>query len=427
MKILFAGTSENTGGAAVAAHRLYRALRNGDENVHFFVNRRSSDDPAVVRPKSRMLQLWAQVRGPLEQELIKRWYPQIARDAQFSPAWLPDGLGKTIRSHQPDILHVHWTGESFIRPETLRNVNVPVVWTLHDMAHFTGGCHYDDGCGRFRHGCGRCPMLGSTRQSDASQSALRRKRKSWKNLTKVVVGPSRWMAGMARESIIFGDARIEVIPNGIDLQVFRPVDKRFARDILCLPKDGLIVLFGAVGGGRDRRKGFPFLLQALQHLRAAHSPLPIKLAIFGTTLLPAGLSGLGYETHVLGNIGDERALTLAYSAADLFVAPSLQDNLPNTVIEASACGVPTLAFNVGGLGDLIDDGSTGWLVPAGDATALAAALERALREEPLRQAMGARAREKAEREFSADLQASRYLRLYQELFPSGPRGQLSIV
>jgi glycosyltransferase involved in cell wall biosynthesis len=229
-----------------------------------------------------------------------------------------------------------------------------------------------------------------------------------------VIAPSRWMATLARESALLRRCRIETIPNGIDTAVFKPIDRRIAREILNLPLDRRLVLFGAMRATSDRRKGFEYLKAALDRIAVGPLRHVVELVVFGATA-PRSPERFGLKTHYVGQINDEVALALLYASADAFVAPSRQDNLPNTVMEALACGTPCVAFRVGGLPDMIVDRENGYLAEPFVADDLAAGIIWLLEDEDRALRLSTNARETAVASFRLDQQAAATAALYRSL------------
>jgi glycosyltransferase involved in cell wall biosynthesis len=229
-----------------------------------------------------------------------------------------------------------------------------------------------------------------------------------------VVAPSRWLAGCAKSSTLFSDVRVEAIPNGLDTVLFKPVDKRRAREILCLPEEKKLILFGAMGGTGDRNKGFHLLLPAMRKLSDEGWKDDAELLVFGASE-PAAAPPFGMNVRYLGRLHDDVNLVLAYAAADVFVSPSMLENLSNTVMEAMACGTPCVAFRQGGMPELIGHGQTGYLARPYEPDDLAAGIGGLLRDDMARLEMGRRSRRKAEEEFALDKVSKRYVDLYREI------------
>ncbi|MCS4119388.1 glycosyltransferase involved in cell wall biosynthesis [Salinibacter ruber] len=309
-----------------------------------------------------------------------------------------------------DILNLHSIYGFVDHGAFFRNVRSPVVWTLHDMNAFTGGCQYNIGCRRFEEACGKCPQLGSNEDIDLSRKVWKRKREAYSHVIGEnrlqVVCPSEWMAQEAQASSLFTDVPVTVIPNGLDANSFYPRDTQGVGTALGVPSDHRIVLF--LASDTRPRKGFDLLDNALSGLGAEK-----------TTLLSVGGDESELESdlpHVhAGYVESDLLLSVFYSLADVFVIPSRQDNLPNTVLESMACATPVVGFDVGGIPDMVRPGETGWLAEEGDVPSLRAAIERALSEEVKRKRMSTRCREVVENEYTLEVQATAYRRLYEQI------------
>jgi glycosyltransferase involved in cell wall biosynthesis len=289
---------------------------------------------------------------------------------------------------------------------------VPVVWTLHDMNPFTGGCHYSGPCDRYQARCGACPQLKTSEgDHDMTRGIWERKREIYGRIPPhrlTLVCPSRWLAHEARLSSLCREFDVRVIPNGIDLHDYHPVSQTHAREQLGLPPGARIVLFVAEQI-EDRRKGLGFLLEAFDAVRNIPDLLLVTLGTSNNSLLT------GPRFRHLGSMATSAQLRVAYSAADVFVIPSLQDNLPNTLIESMACGTPVVGFAAGGISEAVINGRTGLLAPPGDVAALAANLRRALEDGLLRRALAGESLFRVEQEYTIQRQARRYAALYHEI------------
>jgi glycosyltransferase involved in cell wall biosynthesis len=246
-----------------------------------------------------------------------------------------------------------------------------------------------------------------------SRWILNRKKKAWADVTVHVAAPSRWIGDEARRSALFRDADVTNIPNGVDLNHFRPMDKDTARSVLGLPRDKTLLLFGAAHALADRRKGVHLLQEALRSIAASPACKDVELVVFGSSE-PAQPVDFGFRTHYLGRLEDNLTLCLAYNAADVFIAPSLQENMANTVLESLACGVPVAAFDVGGMGDMVRTGRNGLLVPEPTAEGLAEAILSLLAGGGLAE-LGRNGRADAEDRFDILKVARQYLELYEEV------------
>jgi glycosyltransferase involved in cell wall biosynthesis len=418
MKVLLLNTSDITGGAARAAYRLHGGLQSIGVESQMLVQDKSSDDEAVTAPSKRLEQSIAKIRVAFD-ALPLKFYRQRDNNS-FSLQWFPDRIAPKINQLNPDVINLHWTNEAFIKVETLARFNRPLVWTLHDMWAFTGGCHYSQDCDRYTASCGACPQLYSSENWDLSRWVWQRKAKSWKDLDLTIVALSSWLSNCASSSSLFRDRRIEVIPNGLDIRKYRPINRHVARELLNLPQDKHLVLFGSIWATNVKRKGFHLLQPALQDLNQSGWQDKLELVIFGASQ-PNNPPDFGFKVHYLGTLSDDLLLALTYSAADVFVLPSTQENLANTVMEAIACGTPCVAFNIGGMPDMIEHQKNGYLAQPYRIEDLAQGIAWVLENEERHQKLSDRAREKAEQEFALEIQANRYLSLFSELSHGGDR------
>jgi glycosyltransferase involved in cell wall biosynthesis len=252
------------------------------------------------------------------------------------------------------------------------------------MNAFTGGCHFDYGCGRYRESCNACPQLGSTQRADLSQEIWRDKKAildKFPNDRLRIVSPSKWLLNESLSSHLLGKFETSVIPYGLDTEVFQPRNRDFCRATLGIPLNCSVILFAAASFSSPR-KGFNHLIDALWHSK---SDLPLFLVSLG------GGGDKSFKLPIPGihipHVENEGLLSLIYSASDVFVAPSMQDNLPNTILEAAACGIPSVGFNVGGIPEIIRPGDTGFLAQSGDAVGLRASIEMILNNNELRVAL----------------------------------------
>ncbi|MBD2504258.1 glycosyltransferase family 4 protein [Anabaena azotica] len=412
MKILHVSTSDISGGAARATYRLHGGLQNMGLDSQMLVQEKSSHDQTVIAPRIRLFQGIAKAKLTFEALPLKLY--RHRKSTPFFLQWLPDRIAPQVAKINPDVINLHWVSAAFMQIETLAKLKQPLVWTLHDMWGFTGGCHVTGGCDRYQLSCGACPQLYSNTDKDISHWVWQRKSKAWKNLDITLVSPSHWLAQCARSSSLFQDKRIEVIPHGLDTQKYRPINQHFAREIHNLPQDKKLILFGAIQATSDINKGFHLLQPALQQLSKAGQKDDIEVVIFGANK-PENTPDLGFRTHYLGYLNDDISLATAYSAADVMLVPSLQESFGQTASEALACGTPVVAFNATGLKDIIDHQQNGYLAQPYVVDDFATGIAWVLENEHRLQKLSFYAREKAEREFPLELQAHRYHSLFQEI------------
>lgn len=356
MKILIVNTSDVNGGAARAASRLHNALLNKGVSSQMLVQDKGGDNSSVLGPKSKMLKFKGVVSPSLD-AIPLRSYRKKSKTL-FSPASLPfSNIVDRINKIAPDIVHLHWVNGGMIKIEDLKKIKAPIVWSLHDMWPFTGGCHYDEECKGYKNKCGNCKVLNSDKTKDLSRRIFLRKQESYKKINSLtIIGLSNWLANCAKESALFQDLMVVNIPNPIETDKFKPIDKLVARDILNLPRDKKYILFGAMGATSDPRKGFNELSAAINHLDNDN----IELLVFGSSL-PTNPPKLKYKTHYLGCFGDDISLQVIYSAADVMVVPSLQENLSNAIMESLSCATPVVGFDIGGNRDMIEHRKNGYL------------------------------------------------------------------
>ncbi|MGC2164982.1 MAG: glycosyltransferase family 4 protein [Gallionella sp.] len=403
---------DKQGGAAIATYRLHRGLLATGLNSQMLVQSKKSDDPNVLVPFMRWKRAIADFRLKLDTFPLSRY--KNRQKVSFSAAWLSERLAQKIAALGPDIVHLFWLGDAFFKIETLKALRQPIVWTLHDMWPFTGGCHYDNECGRFQQSCGRCPILHSDRDNDLSRQVWHRKRKSWDAVPITVVATSKWLADRARSSSLFRDLRVEVIPNGIDTDKYKPLDKQAARAAYNLPQDKFLILFSAFGPTSDKRKGGHYLARALEILAQSGRSSDIELVILGVNR-PSGAPEFGMTVHYMGCLHDEISQVLLYSAADVLAAPSMQENLSNTVMESLACGTPVVSFNIGGMPDMIDHQENGYLATPFEPDDFARGLAWVIEDRVRYNALSQQARSRAVERYKLETVANRYLALYQSI------------
>ncbi len=397
--------ADMVGGAARAAYRLHDGLRRLGVDSRMLVHEKTSGDPAVLTVPGPFSHFALRVRRRLDR-MPSSVYSH-AQGARFSSNYLPSLIARSINAQGADLLHLHWIGHGLLPISAWPHLRPPVVWTLHDSWAFTGGCHIPHDCRRFEERCGRCPILGSTRELDLSRLTWLAKSRAFPKLKPVIVTPSRWLADSVRRSSLLANAELHVIPYGLDLDLFRPSDRAAARAALDLPPDRPLIAFGAMWALEDHNKGADLLAEALEKVDT-----DADFVVFGSDRVPDGLSRTGFAA---GSITDESRIAQVYAAADVTVVPSRSENLPLTVMESLACGTPVVAFRIGGIPDLIEHQVNGYLAEPFDTADLARGIAWVL-ENPERHArLRAAARAKAERDYEITHIARRYLALYEDI------------
>ena len=413
MKVLHLSFSDGGGGASKAAYRIHRGLVARGVDSTMLVSRMTTRDPTVHGPRSSVARFSARLATQLD---ALPW--RIMRGPQRevrSLAWAGTRFVSRVRAFAPDIVQLHWICGGMLRLESLARLSYPLVWRLADMWPMAGVQHYVGDSLRYRDGYRADTRPVEEHGLDLDRWVWERKRRVYARLADLtIVTPSQWLARCARESVLFRDRRIEVIPTGQDTEAFRPMSKSFAREALRLPPDTKLIMSAAADLG-EARKGLAHLLNALQLLRGRN----YELVLLGD--MPRSTPQFSLKVHWLGRLHDDVSLALAYSASDVFVAPSTQENLANTVIEAMACGVPCVAFRIGGMPEIIRSGRNGHLAEPFDPQSLAHGIVSLLESGEGYRQLSQQARSTAEREFSAPLQAQRYEALYAEIFEASQR------
>lgn len=413
MRVVHLNTWDIQGGAARGVYWLHKGLQHAGVDSILFSEHKLSDDPSVIgiecrRTRDRLLR---EMRTYLNTFPLRRY--QNKSSQMFSVARYSENIEKQIRQLNPDIINLHWICDGFLSPELIAKFNQPIVWTLRDMWPFTGGCHYAGECTRYKASCGACPHLGSNQERDLSRAIWERKRQSWQNVEITLVAISHWLADCAKRSSLFQNSRIEVIPNSVDAS-FKPRPKAIVRDFLGLPQNKQIILFSALKATSDKRKGFSYLVSSLKKLSGSDIKKQIELVVVGASE-PKHSFDLGIKANYLGILNDNLTLAMAYAAADVAIVPSLQEALGKTAIEALACGTPVVCFDTTGLKDIVEHQETGYRAEFCNSEDLAKGIIWVLQSSSRWHILSQQARAKVEREFTQEVQAQAYLKLYREL------------
>lgn len=363
MRVLLINTSERIGGAAIAASRLTEALKNNGIKAKLLVRDKQTDHISVVALRRNWRMVWKFVW-----ERIVIWKANRFKKNNLFAVDIAN-TGTDITSlpefRQADVIHLHWINQGMLSLKNIEQIlasGKPVVWTMHDMWPCTGICHHARECTRYRQECSSCPFLyGGGHKKDLAYRIFHKKQRLYKDYPMTFVTCSHWLEEKARESALTVGHRIECIPNPLNINLFKPHDRQSARERLRLPSDKRLLLFGSVKI-TDKRKGIDYLMESCRLLADKHPELKNQLAVvaFGNqsdqlaSLLP-------FPVYPLDFVRDDHRLVDIYNAVDLFVTPSLEENLPNTIMEAMACGTPCVGFNVGGIPEMIDHLHNGYV------------------------------------------------------------------
>lgn len=409
MKILIINASDIQGGAARAAYRLHKALLAENIDSQMLVQSKSSDNFTVISSGTKIAKGINKLRPTLDDFPVQR-YKNRSKTLFSSSSLRFSGVVKQINALKPDIVHLHWINSGMIRVEDLAKINAPLVWSLHDMWAFTGGCHYDENCGGYKLACGNCKVLGSGEEVDLSRKVFNRKNKTFQRLSNlVIVGLSGWLEQCAKDSSLFRKQKIINLPNPINTNIFKPFDKKESRKLWSLPQDKKLVLFGAMGATSDPRKGFNELSKALKQLTNEN----IELVVFGGSK-PIEVPDSKFKTHYIGQLQDDVSLVTLYSAVDVMVVPSIQENLSNAIMESLSCATPVVGFDVGGNADMVVHKQNGYLAIPFDTDDLAAGIDWVLTN-PNYNDSCENARDKVVNSFDSQLVAQKYIELYEDI------------
>ena len=423
--------TQDFGGAGKAAYRLHKGLQKvGVDSTMLVVNKQSGDPSVKVLPSEYLGPVTQSLNiptygSPLWRQQMLRWQNQLAEYPNrpvglemFTDTLSDIQLEQVQEIRDADIINLHWVAGTLDYPNApLALRGKKIVWTLHDMNPLTGGCHYSGDCEKYKESCGACPQLGSKIEEDLARQNWNQKYYAFQNLDLNIVTPSKWLANCVSKSSLLSKFPVSVIPYGFPLDTFKPYHKADIRKSLNIPGDASVILFGA-DSIVNERKGFVYLLDALKRLPLNQENTTVVLTFGG---FPEGLQiEAKHKIYNLGWIADEKKIALAYSAADVFVIPTLEDNLPNTVVEAMACGVPVVGFDIGGIPDMILHKKNGFLARPRDIDSLLEGIKWAISSPSGGKNISAVCRERVETKFALEVQANAYKELYDAVISNQP-------
>ena len=411
MRVLHVNTYRTKGGAARAAARISNSIAATGTDCHLLTVHEYEPLPGVEPNYSPCCPLVYNAKTLFAAYL--RRFESGLHDSKFSLNLFPSQLVRWINQSDFDIVNLHWISGEILSIEQIGRIEKPLVWTMHDMWPFSGSEHYDDPDNprRFARGYDKSSRAKGRRGFDFDRWTWQRKAKSWCEKKIAFVGPSNWIAEEARMSPLTKSQLVTTIPNAINTEIFRPIPRAEARKQLGLSSDKKIVLFLAANALADRRKGLDLVVKALERIPRRAG---VELLVVGSTGTSADLS-TDLDVKFLGPVSGDELLVTIYSAADVFALPSRQDNLPNTAVEALACGTPTVAFDIGGICDIVDTkNDCGALVNFGNTAEFGKELERFLFH-PNPENVRTNCRARAFAVFSAPKVASHYIELYRQI------------
>ena len=423
IKVLSVNTSDTKGGAARAAYRIHQGVKSFDVDSRMFVKDKQQKDDSVIAleefaPKNIVFKIFDWMCQKVKNKIQHyRWekYPKRSK------LYLSDTRGTNIfgalNKLEYDVLHLHWINQRFIKLSDLAKVDKPIVWTLHDSWPFCGVCHYFFDCEKYKTGCKQCQYLNNKNiENDLSAQVWNEKFNAYKNLNLHIVTPSKWLGECAKESALFSQFPVTVIPNCLDTDVFRPLEEneisprwaKFSEKRL----EKTFVLYGAVNAATDKIKGFANLLSALQILEK-QGKANFELIVFGANESDLKID-VNIPIHYVGYVSDTNELVSLYNLASLMVVPSLTENLSCAIMESLSCETPVCAFNIGGNGDMIDHKMNGYLAKEQDNEDLANGIIWCLENNEDR-ILSKNARDKVLNNYTPEIVSKQYKGLYESL------------
>jgi glycosyltransferase involved in cell wall biosynthesis len=402
------------GGAGVAATRLHRALLKSGIDSRMLVTSVNEAEEGVAGLDATS---WQSKKNWIRFAAERLYFYPQEKDSTVRFAFSPAAVGADISKHplvqKADILHLHWINFGFLSLQSLDklfSLGKPVVWTLHDMWTFTGGCHYSRGCQKYLSHCEYCPYLAKPEQYDMSFSQFEQKRKLYGQTRIALVSPSNWLTQLMKSAELTRYLSSQNIPNCLDTTLFAPHCKSEIRQKLNLPTDKNLILF-AGANTQDPRKGFDYFTDAVGQINKLSEQ--VEVLILGKASLDS-FNSFPAKVHYLGKITRPEDMANAYNAADMIVVPSLEDNLPNTIMEAMACGTPAVGFATGGIPEMIDHQINGYVSEFASSKSLADGIFWVL-DHKQQLSLSEKAREKVLRLYSENIIAQQYQSLYQSL------------
>lgn len=415
MKVLLVNTSERTGGAAVACHRLLDALNKQGIEATMLVRDKQTDNPHVIALRKPF---YMKLYFLYERFVI--WANNLfSRKNLFTVSIANTGtdITRLLAFKEADIIHLHWVNQGMLSLKGIRKIlasGKPVVWTMHDMWPCTAICHHAQGCNRYQTACQACPYLRFPSKNDLSHRVFNQKKEVYVQGNLHMVAVSRWLTTLAKQSTLIGGKAIHTINNALSLNDFQLIDKTEARKQLQLP-DKHLIAFGAARID-DPIKGFDYLLEAIQALirRGDFEQDELHLLLFGGIKDAKRLAEVPVSYTYFGHIEEKEQLSALYSAADVTVSASRYETFGQTLAEAQACGCLPVSFGNSGQTDIITHKVDGYLAKAYDTGDLANGIAWALREGK-ENLSPTDLRQRVVQRFSGEVIANQYIQLYQQL------------
>jgi glycosyltransferase involved in cell wall biosynthesis len=410
IKVLHLIGGDLNGGAALGAYSLHRGLLANGVYSNVLTNSTITLDDATVHTISEGMKgkMVRALRAGLEKAPPKLYYNR--KSMIYSSGFVGYDFTKSEAYAEATIINLHWINNGFVSMRDLRDIKKPIVWTLRDMWPMTGGCHYAMDCENYTNNCGKCPQLGSSTNTDLSRIVIFSKTRNIPKAT-TIVGISHWLSDCARASSLFKEFDVRTIANNIDTAQFFPIKKTVARNLLGIDTRKKIILIGAQSLN-DFYKGFDKFLIAIKNLDREK----YHICFFGHIKL-SFVETIGFDFNIFGFLHDTISLRIIYSAADVFVAPSIMDAFGKTIAESMACGTPVVCFDATGPKDIVEHKVNGYLATPFDPVDLAKGINWVANHLNIEE-ISHHAREKVVRNFDYRIIADKYTDLYREILDS---------
>lgn len=413
MRILHLSHSDGNSGAGRAAFKVHEALLKLDINSKMLVSKKKTNNTYVFSlNNSRINTFINKIKEFLEVKISNFLSSDKIKFVSMS-CFSQLNTNKDERFLNADIINLYWVNGSFLNIKEISKIKKPIIWRLSDAWPFTGGCHYPGDCNQYEDLCLKCPQIKNLGTINFSKNILGKKLLLWNKLKITIVAPSNWIATLARKSSVFKNNKIEVIHTGVNTKIFKHRDLILSKRKLNIPIDKKVILFGGMSDTVDHRKGFQILNKSLELINTSENRNDFFVLLFGSDNIadyPVKLN-----KKYLGKVYSDKYLNLIYSASDVVVIPSLEDNLPNIALEALSCGKAIIGFDVCGIPDIIKHNWNGKLVKSGDYLGLAKAIKNITNNYNLRKRMEKNSRIHALKNFSLEHQAKQFLKLYKNL------------
>lgn len=419
LKVTIINTFDKTGGAAIAANRLTESLNlNEGVNASMVVQEKKGNATfSFLYQSGKWAQLKSKIRFILEVLTFTFYEKSKKIRYSFSNSFFGTNILKNKKVQDAAIIHLHWINFGYLSLKSIKKIiesDKVLIVTLHDMWFFTGGCHYAGNCQNYMQSCGNCTtFLKRPKSKDLSNRRWKAKFDLLENADITIVTCSEWLGERAKESSLLKNKTVYSIPNPINHHVFKPLEKTKLRTELGLDPEKKYILFGAVNV-LDLRKGFSYFIEAIKLLE---NTTDYEIIVFGKAK-EEDFKDIPLKVNFFGSLSDVNQIVKCYAASDVFVISSLEENLPNSIMEAMSCGVSVVGFNVGGIPEMIDHQTNGYVAKLRSASDLSVGINWVLKNNDGNH-LGMNARAKVENNYTNEIVSKKYISLYNDLLKKG--------